>query len=75
MVISEHINMFAVGVEMEYMPIVNTRIVNAHKEYLKKFLGVSVFLQVFISLRHVSVCDIQCALYLPTMHYMKSFVH
>ena len=70
MVISEHINMFAVGVEMEYLIIVNT-----HKEYLKKFLGVSVFLQVFISLRHVSVCDIQCALYLPIMHYMKSFVH
>jgi len=70
MVIFEHINMFAVGVEMEYMPIVNT-----HKEYLKKFLGVSVFLQVFISLRHVSVCDIQCALYLPIMHYMNSFVH
>ena len=38
MVISEHINMFAVGVEMEYLIIVNT-----HKEYLKKFLGVSVF--------------------------------
>ena len=55
---------------MEYLIIVNT-----HKEYLKKFLGVSVFLQVFISLRHVSVCDIQCALYLPIMHYMKSFVH
>ena len=70
MVISEHINMFAVGVEMEYLIIVNT-----HKEYLKKFLGVSVFLQVFISLRHVSVCDIQCALYLPIMHYMKRFVH
>ena len=70
MVIFEHINMFAVGVEMEYLIIVNT-----HKEYLKKFLGVSVFLQVFISLRHVSVCDIQCALYLPIMHYMKSFVH
>lgn len=70
MVISEHINMLAVGVEMEYLIIVNT-----HKEYLKKFLGVSVFLQVFISLRHVSVCDIQCALYLPIMHYMKSFVH
>lgn len=70
MVISEHINMFAVGIEMEYLIIVNT-----HKEYLKKFLGVSVFLQVFISLRHVSVCDIQCALYLPIMHYMKSFVH
>lgn len=70
MVISEHINMFAVGVEMEYLIIVNT-----HKEYLKKFLGVSVFLQVFISLRHVSVCDIQCALYLPIMHYLKSFVH
>ena len=65
-----HINMFAVGIEMEYLIIVNT-----HKEYLKKFLGVSVFLQVFISLRHVSVCDIQCALYLPIMHYMKSFVH
>ena len=70
MVIFEHINMFAVGVEMEYLIIVNT-----HKEYLKKFLGVSVFLQVFISLRHVSVCDIQCALYLPIMHYLKSFVH
>ena len=70
MVIFEHINMFAVGIEMEYLIIVNT-----HKEYLKKFLGVSLFLQVFISLRHVSVCDIQCALYLPIMHYMKSFVH
>ena len=70
MVIFEHINMFAVGIEMEYLIIVNT-----HKEYLKNFLGVSVFLQVFISLRHVSVCDIQCALYLPIMHYMKSFVH
>ena len=70
MVISEHINMFAVGVEMEYLIIVNTL-----KEYLKTFLGVSVFLQVFISLRHVSVCDIQCALFLPIMHYMKSFVH
>ena len=70
MVIFEHINMFAVGVEMEYLPVVNTL-----KEYLKNFLGVSVFLQVFISLRHVSVCDIQCALYLPIMHYMKSFVH
>ena len=70
MVISEHINMCAVGIEMEYLIIVNT-----HKEYLKKFLGVSLFLQVFISLRHVSVCDIQCALYLPIMHYMKSFVH
>ena len=70
MVISEHINMFVVGVEMEYLIIANTL-----KEYLKKFLGVSVFLQVFISLRHVSVCDIQCALYLPIMHYLKSFVH
>ena len=70
MVISEHINMFAVGVEMEYLIIVNTL-----KEYLKTFLGVSVFLHVFISLRHVSVCDIQCALFLPIMHYMKSFVH
>lgn len=70
MVIFEHINMFAVGIEMEYLIIVNT-----HKESLKNFLGVSVFLQVFVSLRHVSVCDIQCALYLPIMHYMKRFVH
>ncbi len=38
---------------MEYLIIVNTL-----KDDFKKFLGVSVFLQVFISLRHVSVCDI-----------------
>ena len=70
MVISEHINMFVVGVEIDHLLTANIL-----KEYLKKFLGVSVFLQVFISLRHVSVCDIQCALYLPIMHYLKSFVH
>ena len=70
MVIFEHINMFAVGVEIDHLLTANIL-----KEYLKKFLGVSVFLHVFVSLRHVSVCDIQCALYLPTMHYMKSFVH
>ena len=60
MVIFEYINMFAVAVEIEYLPIASTL-----KEYLKKFLGVSVFLQVFISPRYVSACEIQCVLYLP----------